>query len=311
MGTPLFPIDMSGQSRILMLALLLLLVTATVQGDEVVCGEPEISPKLPGQKILNGEEATPHSFPWQVSITGALNYDNDHYCGASVLSPSWILTAAHCAEIVYIGTYTGDVVWLGMHDRRGGEDDAERQMIKISEKFIHPEYDNPARANDVALLKLESAATMGKTVSPACLPDQGDFGDSSSFPEGASCILSGWGKQAPGEGIPADDFGQPWRLRRGELPLISDEECAQIYLEGAGFTIQPTMQCAGGMGKSACNGDSGGPLVCQGEDGKWYQAGIVSFGPSPCDTHIPSVFTRVAGFRDWIEKTVEQNGGWE
>ena len=96
------------------------------------------------------------------------------------------------------GTYTGDVVWLGMHDRRGGDDDSERQMIKvmmiritlghchmilifcfsheftlqISEKFIHPEYDNPARANDVALLKLESAATMGKTVSPACLPDQ-------------------------------------------------------------------------------------------------------------------------------------------
>ena len=86
-----------------------------------------------------------------------------------------------------------------MHDRRGGGDDSERQMIKvmmiritlehchmilifcfshqftftqISEKFIHPEYDNPARANDVALLKLESAATMGKTVSPACLPDQ-------------------------------------------------------------------------------------------------------------------------------------------
>jgi len=299
------------QSNNLMLAFFLLLVAALVHGDEIVCGEPEISPKLPGQKILNGEEATPHSFPWQVSITGALNYDADHYCGASILSPSWVLTAAHCAEIVYIGTYTGDVVWLGMHDRRGGEDDADRQMIKISEKFIHPEYDSPARANDVALLKLETAAVMSKTVSPACLPDQGDFGDSSSFPEGANCILSGWGKQAPGEGIPADDFGQPWKLRRGELPLISDAECAQIYLEGAGFTIQPTMQCAGGKGKSACNGDSGGPLVCQGEDNKWYQAGIVSFGPSPCDTQIPSVFTRVAGFRDWIEKTVEQNGGWE
>ena len=29
------------------------------------------------------------------------------------------------------GTYTGDVVWLGMHDRRGGDDDADRQMIKV------------------------------------------------------------------------------------------------------------------------------------------------------------------------------------
>ena len=36
--------------------------------DEIVCGEPEISPKLPGQKILNGEEAVPHSFPWQVAL---------------------------------------------------------------------------------------------------------------------------------------------------------------------------------------------------------------------------------------------------
>ena len=33
--------------------------------------------------------------------------------------------------VVDAGTYTGDVVWLGMHDRRGGEDDADRQMIKV------------------------------------------------------------------------------------------------------------------------------------------------------------------------------------
>ena len=88
-------------------------------------------------------------------------------------------------------------------------------------------------------------------------------------------------------------------------------ECSQVYQEGAGFTIQETMQCAGGEGRTSCNGDSGGPLVCYSQqDNSWYQVGIVSFGPSPCDENIPAVYTRVAAFADWIEQTIQQNGGW-
>ena len=82
-----------------------------------------------------------------------------------------------------------------------------------------------------------------------------------------------------------------------------------IYLEGANFEIQPTMQCAGGEDKTSCNGDSGGPLVCKKEN-KWYQVGIVSFGPSPCDAEIPAVYTRVAGYSNWIRETIEANGGY-
>ena len=66
------------------------------------------------ERVINGEETVPHSWPWQVSIQGQ---DNSHYCGASILSPNWVLTAAHCAKIVFIGTYTGDQVVVGMHDR--------------------------------------------------------------------------------------------------------------------------------------------------------------------------------------------------
>ena len=65
-------------------------------------------------------------------------------------------------------------------------------------------------------------------------------------------------------------YGQPYKLRQAVLPLVDDTSCEEIYLEGAGFTIQPSMQCAGGNGKTSCNGDSGGPLVCK-KDELWYQ----------------------------------------
>ena len=146
------------------------------------------------ERVINGEESVAHSWPWQVSIQGQ---DNSHYCGASLLSPSWVLTAAHCANIVFIGTYTGDQVVVGMHDRQAEE--AGKEKIKIGAKFIHPEYDSPDRANDIALLRLDSPASLGDTVAPPCLPKLGDFGDSSSFPAGSDCVLTGWGMMGEGE----------------------------------------------------------------------------------------------------------------
>ena len=88
------------------------------------------------------------------------------------------------------------------------------------------------------------------------------------------CILTGWGKHGVDESMPGDLYGQPWKLRQAVLPLVADEECRIIYLEGADFSIQETMQCAGGDGHTSCNGDSGGPLVCYKDaEQTWYQAG--------------------------------------
>ena len=67
---------------------------------------------------------------------------------------------------------------------RNDPGEENKQTITIAEKFIHQQYDSPPRANDIALLKLKEPINMGSTISPPCIPQQNDFGDSSSFPAG-------------------------------------------------------------------------------------------------------------------------------
>lgn len=91
-----------------------LLLLGVSLGQE--CGKPVIDPNAGYQRIINGEEVVAHSYPWMTSIQSSV-LSEPHYCGASIISPNWVLTAAHCAVLVYVGTYSGDEVALGQHDR--------------------------------------------------------------------------------------------------------------------------------------------------------------------------------------------------
>ena len=45
-------------------------------------------------RVVNGQDASPHSWPWQVS----LRKRGRHFCGGSLIRPDWIVTAAHCVD---------------------------------------------------------------------------------------------------------------------------------------------------------------------------------------------------------------------
>ena len=79
-------------------------------------------------------------------------------------------------------------------------------------------------------------------------------------------------------------------LKEAPIPIIEPFRCS----------IDPRIQiCAGGQGSSACVGDSGGPLFCE-DHGKWVLQGVVSNGDMRCPPLMPSEFTRVGSYMDWI-----------
>ncbi|KAM4614367.1 chymotrypsin A-like [Discoglossus pictus] len=254
----------------------LLAFTRSVLGEE--CGVPAITPVVSDyNRIINGEDAVPHSWPWQVSLQDRTRF---HFCGGSIINELWVITAAHCSVIP-----NSDVAVLGEHSRVSDEEDI--QTIDIVKFIIHPEYSSSVSA-DVALVKLKSPAVIQPHVSPVCLAFERDV-----FPENLKCITTGWGRPSTGS------FASATILQQVALPIVGEDACKQQW----GSSVTESMICAGAAGASSCHGDSGGPLVCQ-VGGSWHLVGIVSWGSSSCNIKLPAVYARVSYVRQWVDNTI-------
>ncbi|KAF0876160.1 OVCH1 protein, partial [Crocuta crocuta] len=253
-----------------------------------ICGIPPFRLWWLSRRTVAGEEACPHCWPWQVGV----RFRGSHQCGGAILSPTWILTAAHCVQ-----SKNNPLFWTiiaGDHDRTLKE--PTEQVRRAKHIVVHEDFDRQSSDSDIALIQLSSPLAFNSVVRPVCLPQSMEPLFSSEI-----YAVTGWGSVSEADGSPARC------LQQIRVLVLEREVCERAYCSPPGGVMEK-MICAGfatSGGKDFCQGDSRGPLVCRYEKGPFVLYGIVIWGTGYAQTRKPGVFARVSVFVDWIQSKVK------
>lgn len=259
--------------------------------------------------IIDGTPVRQGDYPWQVSIgfLGASWGDTRfHHCGGAIIGANWVLTAAHCL----VGEQ-GVAAPRDLIVRYGNVDLLDAQTVAVDRVLPHPSYSHGKLGqSDIGLLRLARPIPDHTGRKLWFAREDGRLG---LLEPGVCARASGWGATGFQRGTFRRSF--PQILQETTLPIVDIRACQQAY--AGAVAIDPKQHICAGFargGTATCSGDSGGALVVRFGPARWQLLGVVSFGKrSDTDPRVCAlengypVFTRVAGFHDWIIDTVQKN----
>ena len=112
-----------------------------------MCGQVQtVIVRDPRARIVGGSAVRVNQYPWQAALLEKEKNSNTPYCGATLISDRWVITAAHCTErllgFAYLITKTKNnyvpyscrkkpnaiSVVLGEHDHTTSEESVQLKM---------------------------------------------------------------------------------------------------------------------------------------------------------------------------------------
>lgn len=266
-----------------------LLSSSGVFADEFNCSTPVT--KVIESRIVGGKAASPPDWPFIVAMFSTEN-GPPPFCGGSLISEQWVLTAAHCVYHMFSEN--------SLDVRRAKPDGTPAgERAHVTKVLIHPDYvhmPDHSEVNDVALLKLDRP--IGVETSQLAIAASKTTEHSFGFAN-VCASTGGWGTTKAGGDVSKI-------LRDVDVPIISEEDCRSM--QGASYNPSAHI-CAGYKqgSKDGCQGDSGGPLVVHAGLTGFLLVGVVSFGKGCGQPNAPGIYSRVSTYRDWIVKTIGEN----